>query len=475
METIPKPKIKRERRNLGEVFRDFWEGILEWFRDFVNLESGLDREGTIIRIRKGMRMRGESAWLLICSIMIASLGLDLNSPAVIIGAMLVSPLMSPILGVGLAVGINDKNMLWVSLQHYGVAILITLITSYIYFSLTPFGDITTEISSRTKPTTLDVLVAFFGGIAGIISGSRKDQSNAIPGVAIATALMPPLCVTGFGLATGRWDVMFNSFYLFFFNAFFVALATFLIVRMLNFEEREYATASERRNTHLLVLGFSILMIVPSAFILRGVLEDIHRKNELNNFVETYFSGETSCIDYEIQQIDSVYLVKLQLIGAVVNEDSIAIYEQKLTDRLQETVVLSLVQDDDVELARLSKMQLELQTVRQLANKIQSNYERQVSKEEAAAEQARLDSLAKKTIPLPELGKEAKLFLEDIESLSFAEMQSTDFEQYEAAFPTLLVRWKNKRYNAESRRKNEEKLRQFVQQRAKLDTLRVISY
>ncbi|MEM9888565.1 MAG: DUF389 domain-containing protein [Bacteroidota bacterium] len=471
MNNRPKP-IKSGRRNLKEVFYDFWQGIVAWFSDFIHLETGLDREGTIIRTRKGMRMRGESAWLLVCSIMIASLGLDLNSPAVIIGAMLVSPLMSPILGVGLAVGINDRNMLWVSLQHYAVAILISLVTSYIYFSLTPLGEITTEISSRTKPTTLDVLVAFFGGIAGIISGSRKDQSNAIPGVAIATALMPPLCVTGFGLATGRWDIMLNSFYLFFFNAFFVALATFLIVRLLQFEEREYATASERRNTHLLVLGFSILMIVPSAFILKGVLDDTRQQTELEDFVQLHFSGDINCVDYEMEEVDSTYLVKLKLIGPTVSSDSIQAYEDRLSARLKKPVVLSLIQDyDDVELAQLSKMQLEIQKVRQLASNIQS-------KEEAAAkEQAKIDSLKRRVIALPELGKEVKLFLEDIESLSFAEMQSTDFEDYQAAFPTLLVRWKNTNTNVNTKKRAEEedKLRQFIQSRAQLDTLRVISY
>ncbi|MCB0625235.1 MAG: DUF389 domain-containing protein, partial [Saprospiraceae bacterium] len=178
-------------------------------------QEGLDREGTIVDIKNNKRMRGANAWLLMCSIMVASLGLDLNSPAVIIGAMLISPLMSPILGIGLAVGINDREMLTISLQHFGIAIGIALATSFIYFQLTPLGDVTSEIEARTAPTFLDVLVAFFGGIAGIISGSRRDKSNAIPGVAIATALMPQLCDTGFGLDNGEWEIMLNYFYLFF--------------------------------------------------------------------------------------------------------------------------------------------------------------------------------------------------------------------------------------------------------------------
>ncbi|MDX1410107.1 MAG: DUF389 domain-containing protein, partial [Saprospiraceae bacterium] len=155
--------------------------VVRFFRELIDLQDGLDREGTIVNIKSNKRMKGANAWLLMCSIMIASLGLDLNSPAVIIGAMLISPLMSPILGIGLGVGINDRSTLLISLQHFGVAIAIALITSYIYFLVTPLGIVTGEILARTKPTILDVLIATFGGFAGIISGSRKDKSNAIPG------------------------------------------------------------------------------------------------------------------------------------------------------------------------------------------------------------------------------------------------------------------------------------------------------
>ncbi len=176
-------------------FLKLLDSIREWWKELVDLQQGTDKENTIISIKNNKRVRGANAWLLMCSIMIASLGLDLNSPAVIIGAMLISPLMSPILGIGLSVAINDRDALYTSLFHFGVSILIALVTSTLYFYITPFGEITPEIQSRTQPTLLDGLVAVFGGLAGIISISRKDSSNAIPGVAIATALMPPLCVT----------------------------------------------------------------------------------------------------------------------------------------------------------------------------------------------------------------------------------------------------------------------------------------
>lgn len=476
MENKDKPKFINERKDLGRILIDFGKNVKEWFEDFINIEDGVDREGTIITIRKGTKMRGHSAWLLVCSIMVASLGLDLNSSAVIIGAMLISPLMSPILGVGLAVGINDKSMLVVSLQHYGVAILIALLTSFTYFSLTPFGDITHEISSRTKPTTLDVLVAFFGGVAGIISGSRKDQSNAIPGVAIATALMPPLCVTGFGLAKGEWQIMLNSFYLFFFNAFFVALATFLIVRLLKFDEKEYATAQERMRTYWMIIGFSVLMIVPSTFILLRVLEDLDRKRELSDFVKEHFSGEINSIGYEVEKVDSTYLVVLKLIGPSVPKDSIKMYKEELSARMQSPVVLQLVQDSDVELTAISRLQSELHSVRQVADRLQNHYNKEGTRQQEVEDiRLQIDSLSRKLIPLPQVAQEAKLFLPNLKSASFAEMQSTNFQQYEEAFPTLLVEWNASVYDVDMRKQNEEQLRLFVQQRAGLDTLRVISF
>ncbi|NRA50395.1 MAG: DUF389 domain-containing protein, partial [Phaeodactylibacter sp.] len=244
--STPQSPIKPSNSFQGAL-SNLWEATSEWFRTLMDLESGLDREGTIIAIRNNKRMQGANAWLLGCSIMIASLGLDLNSPAVIIGAMLVSPLMSPILGIGLGVAINDKDSMFVSIRHFGIAILIALFVSTFYFFVTPFGQVTSEIQGRTSPTLLDGLVAIFGGFAGIISSTRKDKTNAIPGVAIATALMPPLCVTGFGIAevfeiwikrgslapdvfsaelNRAFGIIGGSFYLFFLNSFFIALTTY---------------------------------------------------------------------------------------------------------------------------------------------------------------------------------------------------------------------------------------------------------
>jgi uncharacterized hydrophobic protein (TIGR00271 family) len=189
----PTPSPIKTNKSIGTLLKELWQATFQWFKDLLNLKEGANQEEMIkLEIRNNKKIRGSNAWLLMCSIMIASLGLDLDSPAVIIGAMLISPLMSPILGLGLGVALNDKKSLFIALQHFFVAILIALITSTLYFVVTPFGQLTPEIKARTAPTLLDGLVAVFGGLAGIISITRKNPSNAIPGVAIATALMPPL-------------------------------------------------------------------------------------------------------------------------------------------------------------------------------------------------------------------------------------------------------------------------------------------
>lgn len=165
------------------------------------LIDGTDVEGTIKTIGEGSEMRGDKIWILFSGAILASIGLDTNSSAVIIGAMLISPLMNPILGVGLGIGISDRDLMIVAGKNFMFAVAASLFASTLYFLITPLGETTSELLARTKPTLLDVGVAIFGGIAGIVATSRKAQTNAIPGVAIATALMPPLCTAGYGIAT----------------------------------------------------------------------------------------------------------------------------------------------------------------------------------------------------------------------------------------------------------------------------------
>jgi len=464
-------------KDVSSSFQEFVRSVRVWFEDFFNLQEGLDREGTIINIKNNRTMRGANAWLLMCSIMVASLGLDLNSPAVIIGAMLISPLMSPILGVGLAVGINDRRMLSNSLQHFGIAMLIALVTSFLYFKLTPFGDMTSEIANRTKPTTLDVLVAFFGGIAGIISGSRKDKSNAIPGVAIATALMPPLCVTGYGLATRDWGIMLSSFYLFFLNSVFIALSTYLIVRFLKFPRISFTNERDRRRALFSIGVFLVVLLIPSAHILTKVLEDLRYNRRITAYIGTYFAKKDHrCLDWQFEKDDSTSYLALELISTqMMTEDSTAYYQKRLNEDFEmPNTKLYFFQSSTLNLQEMAQLRTRVDNMNEFGNQLQRMEEAR-RQQEAAIERLsnRLDSLSSDSMQLDRMATLAKIFIPDMESLSFANMQSTDFEGENHKIPVAIVEWSRRKTRA-ARRLDEQKLYEFIKYHNQLDTLRIVS-
>jgi uncharacterized hydrophobic protein (TIGR00271 family) len=214
--------------------------IKNYIKELFDLRKSKENEElTVESIRHGVVFKGTNLWVLIFAIFIASLGLNVNSTAVIIGAMLISPLMGPIMGFGLSVGISDFDLLKQSFRSYLLTTFISVVTSTLYFSLTPLNEVQSELLARTSPTIYDVLIALFGGLAGIIAVSTKEKGNVIPGAAIATALMPPLCTAGFGLATGNIFYFLGAFYLYFINSVFISLATFLGVRFMHFKRKTF--------------------------------------------------------------------------------------------------------------------------------------------------------------------------------------------------------------------------------------------
>lgn len=262
--------------------------IMHWYTRLlqrVTLNNDTDIDKTTKRITDGIRMDGEAPWMLVCSALLASIGLDINSTAVIIGAMLISPLMSPILGIGLGIGIADRRLLMVSGRELGFAAIVSFVTSVLYFAVSPLGEPTSELLARTTPTLLDVGVAFFGGVAGIVAGSRKETSMALPGVAIATALMPPICTAGFGLATGRMGFFFGASYLFVLNAMFIALSTTLIVRALRFPLRTYETREARRRAMRVIGGVATVAIIPSLWFLYTTVTNQRESQRVEQFVQ----------------------------------------------------------------------------------------------------------------------------------------------------------------------------------------------
>ncbi len=230
-------------------------------------------------IRSNVKVVGTNLWVLIFAILIASVGLNVNSTAVIIGAMLISPLMGPIVGIGYGLGINDISLIKLALRNLLIFTLISLVTSTLYFLISPLDTAQSELLARTSPNMWDVLIAFFGGAAGIIASTRKSVSNVVPGVAIATALMPPLCTAGFGLAHGNWAYFGGAFFLYSINSVFIAVATLMFAKIFHFPVRHYVDEKvEKRTTYL--IGFIVLLMVAMSVYLSYNLVQKSRFNEV---------------------------------------------------------------------------------------------------------------------------------------------------------------------------------------------------
>lgn len=242
-------------------------------------------ENVIENITKGIVFKGTNLWILVFAILIASLGLNVNSTAVIIGAMLVSPLMGPIMGMGLSLGINDLSLLKHSIRNYLFATVVGLITSTIYFLISPLNEAHSEILARTQPNIYDVLIAFFGGLAGIIATSSRLKGNVITGVAIATALMPPLCTAGFGLATLNWKFFSGAFYLFFINTVFIAFATLITVKFLNFPLRHLSDEVAEKKSKRIITIIVLLTIIPSLYFGYDTIDQARFMSKAQRFID----------------------------------------------------------------------------------------------------------------------------------------------------------------------------------------------
>ncbi|MEQ8476997.1 DUF389 domain-containing protein [Fulvivirga sp.] len=278
--------------------------LKDYLSQLFNLSEGKERdEITIAEITKGVEFKGTNLWILIFAIFIASIGLNVNSTAVIIGAMLISPLMGPIMGIGMGAGINDFDLIKKAIKNLGVAVTISVLTSALYFFITPLHEAQSELLARTTPTLWDVLIASFGGLAGIIAGSRKEKSNAIPGVAIATALMPPLCTAGYGLANGNWYYFAGAFYLFFINSVFISVATFIMVRFLKYPKKQFESAVTEKRVKNWIFIFVILTVAPSVYLAYNLVKRTIFEQNARNFVANEFRFD------DTQVINQIFTLK----------------------------------------------------------------------------------------------------------------------------------------------------------------------
>lgn len=279
----------------------FLKDFGQYIRRITDIHDSIDTEAASTRIRNSIAFRGPNAWILAFSVVIASVGLNINSTAVIIGAMLISPLLGPIFGIGLGLGTNDPRLIKFGLQNLMVMVVIGLMASFIYFLITPLNlSAPTELEARTSPTIYDVLIALFGGLAGIFEMSRKEKGTVLSGVAIATALMPPLCTAGYGLANWNLQYFAGAMYLFIINSVFIILATYVMTKYLDFQEAEFVNGKTAKRTRLLITLVTLLVVIPSIWSAWLLIKENNFKQNVASFVSDHKAFKGGYIyDYRI--------------------------------------------------------------------------------------------------------------------------------------------------------------------------------
>lgn len=464
---------KAQRQTLDVRVLRILAAMREFARTTMNLTEDSDQEGTIETIKKDMVFRGYVVWILICSIFIASIGLNLNSTAVIIGAMLISPLMGPILAIGLSVGTNDWETLKRALKNFGVMVVVALLTSTIYFFITPLHEAQPELLARTKPTFLDALIAIFGGLAGIIGVSRRNRGNVIPGVAIATALMPPLCTAGYGLANGEFSFFFGAFYLFTLNSIFIAGATFIIVRYLKFPLVSFVNADTERRANRYMIAFVIIVLLPSAWIFYGLVRETIFMGKAENFIaENLVLEGTEIISKKITYTDSVSRIDIFIMGEPISAQLQQQMESRMAAEGLENTILKIHQPKDVSSDIAGRLSNEVR-VGILEDIYKKNEENMAEKDERIALlEKRLAVYQKDSVPLNKVLKEIQINYPGVSRLAYAKSVEVNPNGLDT-IPTFIMEWSGTQ--VDGKQKEKTKLARWLKQRLELDTLRIVEF
>ena len=320
---------KKESTMQGDNTQTLWQVVKGYFNAFP--EKDCEHE-VVAQISDGVDFHGATLWVLIFAIFIASLGLNVNSTAVIIGAMLISPLMGPIIGMGLAVGIADLKLFKRALTNYLITTVISVVTATIYFTISPITEAQSELLARTSPTLYDVLIALFGGAAGILAISTKSKNNVIPGVAIATALMPPLCTAGYGLAVSNTSYFFGAFYLYFINTVFIAFTTCIGVRLLHFHRKKFVDREKMKRVNYYIAGILLITMIPAGYMTWRIIKQSVIENNIEKFVRDELDNSGTYIvsheyDSKTKTLNVVAIGKPISVGAIAKaQKSMADYK-----------------------------------------------------------------------------------------------------------------------------------------------------
>lgn len=411
--------IDQETKTKEDVHGILWS-IRQLIREIFNVHDEVDKPGTAESIKKDIVFRGFNIWILILSILICSIGLNLNSNAVIIGAMLISPLMGPITGIGFAVGTFDRDLLIKAIKNLSIAVIISVLASFIFFSFAPISFDHSELDARISPGIMDLFVALFGGFAGILAGTRGSKTNVIPGVAIATALMPPLCTAGYGLAEGDMNYFLGAAYLFFINSVFISVSALLVVRYLRFPIASYVNPKIQRRTKTLIMLFVIIVAVPSVFIYSKALRESRFKTEAKNFVDQCVNDKShTVIDPILEYSDSTKRITLFVYGDEYTnkqKDSLAILMQNFRLNNTELKINNMGSFDAYQ--RLASQKDEIIGEKQILSD-QLRFDLHTQNERNTALNTKITSVITSCKTLDVVKKEANVLFPDLKQLDYA--------------------------------------------------------
>ena len=469
--------VEESKEAVRKDAKGLWQSMTHFFNELLDFRDDTDRDATIQAIKGDIPFKGATAWILVCSIFVASIGLNANSTAVVIGAMLISPLMGPILGVGMSIAINDIDTLRKSLINLATMIVLSLLTAFLFFWLFPLSEETSELLGRTRPDIRDVLIAFFGGLALIIARTKKGTiASVIFGVAIATALMPPLCTAGYGLAEGNFQYFGGAMYLFTINTIFIALATFLVLKILRFPMLKYANSKRRRSISRIATLLAVVVMVPAVWTFLNVLTESKYQRDYKNFLKNeiepnpnlwlqresmdmdartislYFNGELAeatitDLENELKDYENIQNFDLKISGNKnrSSDKIIELYDKATIDLEQKEYVISGLREE----------------IETLKNNIKSLNDQ-------------LENKSKNTdnILYASVAKDAKIKFSDLEYFGYAKMlESTDFIKVDTV-TVVSLKW-NTKLNDSLRKIKENEIKTWLSGKLKDERILIL--
>lgn len=433
--------------------------MTNFITELFNLHKGEeDKEKTLNAVRNNISFTGSNLWILAGAIIVASVGLNVNSTAVIIGAMLISPLMGPIVGSGFALGIFDFDLLKKSLINLLIATLVGLIASTIYFYLSPFKEIQSELLARTSPNIYDVLIAFFGGLVGVIAITRVEKGNPIPGVAIATALMPPLCTAGFGLATGNFKFFLGALFLYSINCVFICISTYGIVKYLKYPAKKEVDALHQKRVKYGVTAIIILMLLPSAYFAFSLYKQQQFKQSVETFIEKEFIEKGNTIVYKKTNYSNASSnIELAFLNRSFSENEIKLLNEELKKYGLENTKLIIKKNSTDNI-----------------NALRNDILNEVAKNDIVIDEkdkqivALKNEIAKNTFDDKEVFEEVKIIFPTIQTISIANHNTTSNDT--ALIKTVFLYQANPKLNETEK----IKLYNWLQKRLSASNLEVIN-